>query len=83
LGGDITSKELLKRLFKLGNKNEILLHIDITETNQENLIRDFLFKFLITKCFFDNNEIFYYGNELKIKIEVANNFEDFLKNILY
>ena len=27
LGGDITSKELLKRLLKLGNKKEILLHI--------------------------------------------------------
>ena len=53
------------------NDKKIGFHLDLYDTNQIVIIREFLFHFLITKCYhIPNEEIFYYDNELKITIEI-------------
>lgn len=76
IGDNITREEILIRLKELKNEH-IALHIDLLETNKSDLIRDFLFTFLITKYYSKKENIFFYGNEIKIKIEVPNSFENF------
>ena len=85
IGGDITRKDILDRLLKhknegkdLKNKN-IGLHIDLNDSNQNELIREFLFSFLITKYYGINENIFYYGKEIKIIIEIPFGFIDYFK----
>ena len=76
IGGDITSDDILNRLNELKNK-KVALHIDLLETNKIDLIRDFLFSFLIIKCYSKEENVFYFGKEIKIKIEIPNSFEDY------
>ena len=73
LGGDIKKNEIIHRLNKINllNNKKIGFHLDLYDTNQVGIIREFLFHFLITKCYYiSNEEIFYYDNELKITIEI-------------
>ena len=76
IGDNITREEILIRLKELKNEN-IALHIDLLETNKIDLIRDFLFTFLIIKYYSKEENIFYYGEEIKIKIEVPNSFNNY------
>ena len=79
LGGDINRKDLILRLLELEQGKNYGFHLDLYESKKTDLIREFLFSFLITKFYSKNDDIFYYGNELKIKIEIpVTIFEDFL-----
>ncbi len=74
--GDFTKEEILERL-KMIKDNTIALHIDILDTNTKelvNIIRDFLFCFLIMKYYSLNYDFIYYGKEYKIKIEAPFGF---------
>ena len=75
-GDNITRDEILIRLTELKNKH-ISLHIDLLEKNKLDLIRDFLFSFLIMKYYSKEENIFYYGKEIKIKIEMPNSFDKY------
>ena len=80
LGGDINKKDLVFRLLELEKGKKYGFHLDLYESKQTDLIREFLFSFLITKFYSKNEEIFYYGNEIEIKIEIpVFIFEDFLQ----
>ena len=70
IGGNIKSEDIIERLQELKNR-KIALHIDILESNKITLIRDFLFRFLIMKCYSKEENIIYYGNEIKIKVEIT------------
>ena len=64
--------QILKRLLEIRGK--VFLHIDILDINIKDLldlIRDFLFCFLILKYYNYNYDIFYYGKEFIIKIETT------------
>ena len=76
--GDFTKEDILKRLkeIKITEEN-IGLHIDILDTNTNelvNIIRDFLFSFLIMKYYSHDYDFIYYGKEFKIKIEAPFGF---------
>jgi len=78
IGGDIKRDEIITRLLSLSDKN-ILLHLDINEFyNDENkeIIKEFLFRFLFLKYYSLNEKIFFYGKEMKIKIEISNSLID-------
>ena len=77
IGGNITRKNIIDRLQELKEK-KIALHIDLIETNKIDLIKNFLFSFLITKCYSLQENIFYFGEEIKIKIEIPVSFENYL-----
>ena len=58
IGGDINRKQILQRLNNLDLKNnqKIGFHLDLYDTNQTEIISEFLFSFLITKCYHLSNE---------------------------
>ena len=81
LGGDIQREEIISRLKKLNKKN-VALHLDLLDINSPEIIecvKDFLYSFLVLKYYNENDDIFYYGNEIKIKIEIPFGFIDFFK----
>ena len=75
LGGDTNRNEIMVRLKNLPKK--VYLHIDLLETNQMELIRDFLFSFLVNKCYIINDDIFYYGKDVVIRVEIPNSFTNY------
>ena len=58
--------------------NNVAIHLDLIETKEISLINEFLFSFLITKFYTNNENIIYIPNNIKIYIEVPNSFENFL-----
>ena len=58
--------------------NNVAIHLDIIETKETSLINEFLFSFLITKFYTNNENIIYIPNNMKIYIEVPNSFENYL-----
>ena len=78
IGGNISRKNIIDRLQELKGKN-VALHIDLIETNKIDLIKNFLFSFLITKCYSLQENIFYFGEEIKIKIEIPVSFENYFQ----
>jgi hypothetical protein len=58
--------------------NNVAIHLDLIETKETSLINEFLFSFLITKFYTNNEDIIYIPNNIKIYIEVPNSFEDYL-----
>ena len=59
--------------------NNIAIHLDLTETKEISLINEFLFSFLITKFYTDNENIIYIPNNIQIYVEVPNSPENYLK----
>ena len=60
------------------NINNYAIHFDLSETNLTELMQEILFKILILKKLDINEKIFYFGDELKIKIELPNGFYNYL-----
>ena len=58
--------------------NNAAIHLDIVETNEIDLINEFLFSFLITKFYTNNENIIYIPSNIKIYIEVPNSTKDYL-----
>jgi len=78
LGGNLKESDIIERLLKLTDF-KIGLHIDLQNSDQIELIKEFLFSFLILKYYSCNEKIFYYSNEIIIKVELPNTFVDFKK----
>jgi len=76
LGDNLDKKEIIERLLKLSGK-KIALHLDLCSMSQYELAREFLFSFLVLQCYSQNENIFYYGNEMIVKVELPNDFIDF------
>ena len=79
-------KENKKNQFDKENKkyeeyfdyNNIAVHLDLIETEDTSLINEFLFSFLITKFYNNNEDIIYIPNNIKIYVEIPNSFENYL-----
>ena len=80
LGGVFNKKEVILRLKKYNlfkeNKN-IVLHIDLFDTEKTELMKEFLFSILFTKLYGENENNFYLNKEIEIKIELPYGFIDF------
>ena len=59
--------------------NNVAIHFDLTETKEISLINEFLFSFLITKFYTDNENIIYFPNNIEIYVEVPNSSENYLQ----
>ena len=57
----------------------VAIHLDIVESKEIDLINEFLFSFLITKFYTNNENIIYIPNNIKIYIEVPNSTENYLE----
>ena len=58
--------------------NNIAVHLDLIESEDTALINEFLFSFLITKFYNNNEDILYIPNNVKIYVEIPNSFENYL-----
>ncbi|OUM67355.1 hypothetical protein PIROE2DRAFT_58828 [Piromyces sp. E2] len=78
LGGNIDKGDIIEKLLPLTNR-KIALHLDLYDSNQIDLINEFLFSFLVLRYYSQNENVFYYGNEIKVKVEIPNSFTDYKK----
>ena len=78
LGGEFNREEIIKRLINLNlpqnSLKDYAIHLDLNETYLFNLLEEILFKILFLKKLDINEYIFYFGNDLEIKIELPNSF---------
>ena len=85
IGGIFSKENTLKRLQKLNkekninNKNNLLIHIDLYDTDQKSLMNDFLYFILFTKLYCQDDNMFYLSKKIKIYIEIPNSFFDFFQ----
>ena len=77
-GGEITRKEIINRLKNIKIKNndakETVIHLDLYDSKQTDLMKNFLFCFLVTKLYSQNENLFYLSKYVEIKIEIPNGF---------
>ena len=87
LGGILTKTVIFKKLSallkKIKNANanyykDVAIHLDLTESKETTIIKEFLFSFLITKFYTDNENIIYIPIDIEIYIEIPNCFENYL-----
>ena len=91
LGGFLEKNIIFKKLSNLLNKikkeNEdedednyknIAIHLDLNESNEIDLLNEFLFSFLITKFYSNGKDIIYIPNNIEIYIEIPNCNYDYL-----
>ena len=84
IGGEMSKNDLVERLKDIFSDNvnfdlnKYILHINLTQTNDIELVKDFLFKLLILKkCELNENIIFIKPN-ISIYIELENTFCTYL-----
>ena len=84
IGGSFTPNYIINNLENLNlnieNGKEIYLHIDLSETDNENVMNELLFKLLILKYYDSKEKIFYLGYDVNIIIEIPTGFVNFEKN---
>ena len=73
----LTNLENLHLNFK--NDKNIYLHLDLSETDNDELMNEILFKLLILKYVDYYEKVFYLGNEIMIIIEIPKGFVEFDK----
>ena len=72
--------ELLHEIKKHDDINKIAIHLDLYETEEKNLMNDFLFSFLFTKYYKNDEKVICIPRELSIYIEIPNCFNNFIEN---
>ena len=84
IGGIFSKENTLKRLQNLNKeknindyKKQLLIHIDLYDTDQKSLMNDFLYFILFTKLYGQDNSIFYLSKLIKIYLEIPNSFINF------
>ena len=87
MGGNLTKNSIFQKLDKIINniktKNyyrDYAIHLDLFENKESSILNEFLFSFLITKFYLNNEDIIYIPKNLEIFIEIPNCFHDFLSD---
>ena len=80
-GGEFSRKDVINRLKKIQekiiNEEKTVIHLDLYDSKQVELMKDFLYSFLITKLYGQNENLFYLSKKVKIIIEIPCGFIDF------
>ena len=88
LGGNLTKNIIFEKLNKIIkkienlNNNNVAIHLDLHENSEDStsILNEFLFSFLITKFYSNNENIIYIPKNIEIYIEIPNCFYDFKSN---
>ena len=87
LGGNLTKNSIFRKLDNIMNKiktknyyKDYAIHLDLFESKETSILNEFLFSFLITKFYLNNEDIIYIPKNLEIFIEIPNCFHDFLSD---
>ena len=78
-GGEFNRKDVINRLkqIKIKDEEKAAIHLDLYDSKQTDLMKDFLYSFLITKLYGQNETLFYLSKKVEIKIEIPNGFINF------
>ena len=71
-------KKLLEGI-KNEDNNKISIHLDLYETEQQDIMNDFLFSFLYIKYYKNDEKVIYIPREISIYVEIPNCFRDFIE----
>ena len=81
LGGVFTRNYVINNLenlnLELKDGKKIFIHLDLSETDNDDLMNELLFKLLILRFIDSKDKIFYLGNDVNIIIEIPNGYIDF------
>ena len=87
LGGNISKDYIYSKLEKImknikteNNFKDIAIHLDLFESREQSILNEFLFSFLITKFYSNNEKMIYIPKNIEIYIEIPNCFNDFISN---
>ena len=87
LGGNLTKNIIYNKLDsvlkKIQNKNDCskaAIHLDLYENNEKSVLNEFLFCFLITKFYSNNENIIYIPKYIEIYIEIPNCFNNYISD---
>lgn len=91
LGGNITKdiifnklNYIMKDIKSKTNKNyeDIAIHLDLFDSKENiiSVLNEFLFSFLITKFYSNNENVIFIPTSIEIYIEIPNSFNDFISN---
>ena len=83
-GGFINRKDIFERIKNLEahwlspecNPKDCAIHLDIYDSDQIDLMTEFLISILITKLYGHGEDMFYFPKEIEIHIEIPNEFFD-------
>ena len=78
-GGVLNKNDTIKRLKKLNIDKKSVIHLDLYDTDQTEIMMDFLFSILITRFYGVEEDIFYLSKDIEIKIEIPNSFINFFE----
>ena len=85
IGGTINRDYVISNLINLNlniqKGKTTYFHLDLSETENDDLINEILFKLLILRYLDSNKKIYYLGYEINIIIEIPNGFCEFDKKI--
>ena len=83
IGGSLNRDYLINNLENLNldlkKGKESYLHLDLSETDNDDLMNEVLFKLLILRFIDSNEKIFYLGNDIHLIIEIPNGYVLFNK----
>ena len=83
IGGSFSRDYLIKNLenlhLSLMNGNKTYLHIDLSETDNDDLMNEILFKIIILRYMDSYEKIFYLGYDIHLIIEIPKDFIEFDK----
>ena len=83
IGGTINRDYVINNLINLNlnlqKGKTTYLHLDLSETDDDDLMNEILFKLLILRYLDSNEKIYYLGNDIHILIEIPNGFCEFDK----
>ncbi len=83
IGGDLTTNDIIEKLknampINFNDKTNNILNINLGGTNDIEIVKDFLFKLLILNKYDLNENVIYFKQNVKIYIELSNNFNNYL-----
>ena len=78
-GGEFTRKDIINRLNEIiiPEEEKTVIHLDLYDSKQVDLMKDFLYCFLITKLYGQNENLFYLSKKVEIMVEIPCGFIDF------
>ena len=83
IGGSFTRDYVINNLINLKldlqKGNNTYLHLDLSDTDNDDLMNEILFKLIILRCLDSNEKIYYLGYDIKIIIEIPKGFVEFDK----
>ena len=78
-GGEFSRKDIIKRLSELNiiDEEKTVIHLDLYDSRQTDLMKDFLYCFLVTKLYGQKENLFYLSKKVEIIIELPCGFINF------